>query len=156
MTTFEPCTVYFLVTTMQIKNSLLQKQSALSFVRNEYMWCNIAFLDHHGNQFIHIQLYSNCSQGRHWLRAYGSWIYSYLCNKCLWPLKFESCSWRGVLTKIWDEVCQRLATGRWFSPGTRASSTNKTDCYDITEILLKVVIKHHKPTVSIFTNIRYL
>jgi len=65
MTTFEPCTAYFLVTTMQIKNSLLQKQSALSFVRNEYMWCNIAFLDHHGNQFIHIQLYSNCSQGRH-------------------------------------------------------------------------------------------
>jgi hypothetical protein len=29
-------------------------------------------------------------------------------------------------------------TGRWFSPGTPVSSTNKTDCHDITEKLLKV------------------
>jgi hypothetical protein len=28
--------------------------------------------------------------------------------------------------------------GRWFSPGTPVSSTNKTDRYDIAEILLKV------------------
>ena len=34
----------------------------------------------------------------------------------------------------------KLATGRWFSPGTPASSTNKTDCYDKAEILLKVVL----------------
>ena len=27
---------------------------------------------------------------------------------------------------------------QWFSPGTPDSSTNKTDCHDITEILLKV------------------
>jgi hypothetical protein len=30
--------------------------------------------------------------------------------------------------------------GWWFSPGTPDSSTNKTDCHDITEILLKVAI----------------
>ena len=30
------------------------------------------------------------------------------------------------------------ATGRWFSPCTLVSSTNKTDRHDITEILLKV------------------
>ena len=36
-------------------------------------------------------------------------------------------------------------TGRLFSPGTPVSSTNKTDRHDITEILLKVVLKHHKP-----------
>jgi hypothetical protein len=35
-------------------------------------------------------------------------------------------------------VCQGLATGRWFSQGTLVSSTNKTNRYDITEILLKV------------------
>ena len=35
-----------------------------------------------------------------------------------------------------DKVCQRHATGLWFSPGTPVSSTNKTDCHDITEILL--------------------
>ena len=37
-----------------------------------------------------------------------------------------------------DKVCQRLATGQWFSPGTRVSSTNKTDHHNITEILLKM------------------
>ena len=30
--------------------------------------------------------------------------------------------------------------GRWFSPGTPASSTNKTDRHNITEILWKVVL----------------
>ena len=37
-------------------------------------------------------------------------------------------------------VCQWLATGRWFSPGSPVSSTNKTDRHDITEILLKVAL----------------
>ena len=36
------------------------------------------------------------------------------------------------------EVCQGLATSRWFSPGTLVSSTYKADRHDITEILLKV------------------
>ena len=31
--------------------------------------------------------------------------------------------------------------GRWFSPGTLASSTNKTERYDITEKLLKMALK---------------
>jgi hypothetical protein len=30
--------------------------------------------------------------------------------------------------------------GRWFSPGTPASSTTKTDRHDIAEILLKVAL----------------
>jgi hypothetical protein len=30
--------------------------------------------------------------------------------------------------------------GRWFSPGTPFSSTNKADRHDITEILLKVAL----------------
>jgi len=37
-----------------------------------------------------------------------------------------------------DKVCQRLATSRWFFPGTPVSSTNKTDHHEITKILLKV------------------
>jgi hypothetical protein len=38
-----------------------------------------------------------------------------------------------------DKVYQLLALlGRWFSPGTPASSTTKTGCHDIAEILLKV------------------
>jgi hypothetical protein len=31
-------------------------------------------------------------------------------------------------------------TGQWFSPGSPVSYTNKTDCHNITEILLKVVL----------------
>ena len=70
--------------------------------------------------------------------SYGSWIYNYLCNQCLWvriPPR------RDVLdTTLCDKVCQWLATGQWFSPGTLVSSTNKTDRYDITKILLKVAL----------------
>jgi hypothetical protein len=48
---------------------------------------------------------------------------------------FEPHSWRGVLdTTLCDKVCHR------FSLGTPVSSTNKTDCHDITEILLKVML----------------
>jgi hypothetical protein len=51
--------------------------------------------------------------------------------------EFEPRSWRDVLdTTLCDKVCQWLATGRWFSPGTPVSSTNKIDRHDITEILL--------------------
>ena len=40
-----------------------------------------------------------------------------------------------------DKVCQWLATGQWYSPGTPVSPTNKTDRHDITEKLLKVALK---------------
>jgi hypothetical protein len=43
-----------------------------------------------------------------------------------------------------DKVYQLLAHGRWFAPGTPASSTTKTGHHDITEILLKVALKHQK------------
>ena len=80
--------------------------------------------------------------GLSWSWLYGSWIYNYLCNQCqspltLWvriPLK------RGVFDTTCDNVCLWLAVGRWYSPGTSVSSTNKTDHYDITEILLKVTL----------------
>jgi hypothetical protein len=39
-----------------------------------------------------------------------------------------------------DKVYQLLAHGRWFSPGTLASSTTKTGHHDIAEILLKVAL----------------
>jgi len=66
----------------------------------------------------------------------------------LWPVKdyvniveYRTPLRRGVLdTTLCDEVCQSLATGRRFSPGTPVSSTNKTDCHHITEILWKVAL----------------
>jgi hypothetical protein len=39
-----------------------------------------------------------------------------------------------------DKVYQMFAHGRWFSPGTPASSTTKTGRHDIAEILLKVAL----------------
>jgi hypothetical protein len=83
------------------------------------------------------------NEGPLWLWSYGSWINNYLCSQCLSPLTLWI--WiplrRGVLhTTLCDQVCQRLVTGRWFSPGTPVSSTNKTDRHNLTEILLKVAL----------------
>jgi hypothetical protein len=39
-------------------------------------------------------------------------------------------------------------TGRWFSPGTPFSSTNKTDCHDIAEILLQVALNNITLTLT--------
>ena len=51
-----------------------------------------------------------------------------------------------------------LATGRWFSQGIPASSTNKTDRHDITGILLKVALSNIKPIQinCTFASIRHL
>jgi hypothetical protein len=84
-----------------------------------------------------------------WSWSYGSWIYSYLCKQYLSPLTLWV--WiplgQGVLdTTSCDKFCQWLETGRLFSLGMLVSSTTKTDCHDITEILFKValsiIIKH--------------
>jgi hypothetical protein len=64
-------------------------------------------------------------------------ISAYYHSSC----EVEPCSWQGVLdATLCDQVCQLLATGRWFSPDTPVSSTNKTDCHNIIEILLKVAL----------------
>jgi hypothetical protein len=47
-----------------------------------------------------------------------------------------------------DKVYQLLAHGRWFSPGTPASSTTKISCHDIAEILLKVVLRTKNQSIN--------
>jgi hypothetical protein len=48
---------------------------------------------------------------------------------------------RGVLDiTLCDKVCQWLAACQWFSPGILVSSTKKTYCHDIAEIILKVAL----------------
>jgi len=74
------------------------------------------------NIILYLMYNSYGGQSRSW--SYGSWIYNHLCNQCLSPLS--------------DKVYHLLAHGRWFSPGTPASSTTKTGRHDIAEILLKV------------------
>jgi hypothetical protein len=48
-----------------------------------------------------------------------------------------------------DKDYQLLAHGRWFSPGTPASSTTKTGRHEIAEILLKVVLNTKNQNQSI-------
>jgi hypothetical protein len=57
---------------------------------------------------------------------------------------------RAMCTTLCDKVCQWLPTGRWFSPGSPVSSTNKTDRHDIAEILLKVTLNTIKQTTNIY------
>jgi hypothetical protein len=79
--------------------------------------------------------------------SYGSWIYNYICNQCLLPLMlWIRISIRARCTRLCVKACQWLATGRWFSPGTPVSSTNKTDRHDIIQILLKVALNTIKQT----------
>ena len=55
--------------------------------------------------------------------------------------EFESSSWGCLLaTTLYDKVCRWHAADLWFSLGTPVSFTNKTDCHDTTEILLKVAL----------------
>ena len=85
-----------------------------------------------------------------WL--YGSSIYNYLCNRCLSPMMLlVQIPLRARCTTLCDKVCQWLAAGRWFSPGTPVSSTNKTDRRDITEILWKVSLN----TINLFVNRKF-
>jgi hypothetical protein len=53
-----------------------------------------------------------------------------------------------------DKVYQLLTHGRWFSPGTPVSSTTKTGCHYIAEILLKVALntKIQKKSINVNTN----
>jgi hypothetical protein len=52
------------------------------------------------------------------------------------------------LTAACYKAYQSLALGRWFCPGTPASSTTKIDRHDIAEILLKVALKHQKSKIN--------
>ena len=71
--------------------------------------------------------------------SYGSWIYNYLCNHCTW--------WGVLNTTLCDKVC------RWFS---LVSPTNKTDCHDITEILLKVALNTINLNQTVRMNLTWL
>ena len=86
----------------------------------------------------------------------------YLCNQCLSPqMLWVRIPFMAIQldTKLCDKVCQGLVTGRWFSPGTPVSSTNKTDRHDITNILFKVTLntanltltrKQNQPTFTLY------
>jgi hypothetical protein len=81
--------------------------------------------------------------------------FCFLNRQVIWFIQYS------VLFRVWFKqvslYCQYWLiinfqlTGRLFSTGTLVSSTNKTECHDITEILLKVVlntINQHKSTIN--------
>jgi hypothetical protein len=78
----------------------------------------------------------NQGPSRPW--SYGSWIYNYIMQPV--PTTTNVVSSNLYQDKVW------LATGQWFSPGPLVSSTNKTDCHNIAEILLKVALNTIKQT----------
>ena len=55
-----------------------------------------------------------------------------------------------------DKVYQLLAHGRWFSPGTMASSTTKTGRHDLVEILLKVALNTKINKIKTAVNFIYI
>ena len=71
--------------------------------------------------------------------------------------EFEVHSWRGVFdTTLCDKVCQLVTAGQWFSPGIPVSFINKSERYDITEILLKVRLNTlNQPTLTKRFRVRF-
>ena len=62
----------------------------------------------------------------------------YTCRVCAWLCKLQKrCT---QLSAASDKAYQLLAHGRWFAPGTPASSTTKTGRHDLAEILPKVAL----------------
>ena len=52
----------------------------------------------------------------------------------------------GVLdTTLCGKDCQWLEARQWFSQGTPVSSTNKTDCHDIVEIIIVALKTINQP-----------
>ena len=93
-------------------------------------------------------------KGLSFLWSYGSWIYNYLCNQFRITTKVVSsnpahgdggCTRYNIMWCSLSVPCRRSVV---FSMGTPVSSSNKTDCHDINEILLKVVLNTIIPFLS--------
>ena len=81
--------------------------------------------------------------GPSWLWSYGSWIYNYLCNQCLSPLKlWVRTPYIARFTKyniMWWRLSMACDRSVVFS-GYSVFSTNKTDSNERVEMLLKVAL----------------
>jgi hypothetical protein len=84
-------------------------------------------------------------KGPGWLNELASWI-TYQLIQAYHQYGSRFCKLQKGCTRLAaasDKVYQLLAHGRWFSPGTPASSTTKTGRHDIVEILLKVTLNYN-------------
>ena len=80
--------------------------------------------------YLHFRRRSSYQEGPGWLNVLGSGLSrGFVYYK------------KGTLdSAASDKVYQLFAHGRWFSPGSPASSTTKTGRHDIAEILMKVAL----------------
>jgi hypothetical protein len=72
-----------------------------------------------------------------------TWVRAWLCNLQKRCTRLAAAS---------DKVYQLLAQGRWFSPGTLASSTTKTGFLDIAEILPNVALNTKNQSINQSSN----
>ena len=99
----------------------------------------------------HVEL-TVTSEGSLWSWSYSSWNYNNLNNQCLSPLKLQV-----QIPLRWDVLDKviKFVSDLWQVSGflweLLISSTNKTDCHDITEILLKVVLN----TITLTLNFKF-
>ena len=84
-----------------------------------------------------------------WSWLHGSWIYNYMCYRCLSPLTLwvrispiGRCNRYNIIR---DKGFQWFAIGRWFSPGPTVSSTNKTRQPRYNWNIVESGVKHHNP-----------
>ena len=103
---------------------------------------NVMYPDHHFT-VISLQILRGSHGPDHMVVAFTT-TYANQCQSLLILLIWISI--RERCTTLCDKVCLWLATSCWFSSGPAVSSTNKTDCHEITEILLKVVLNTIKQT----------
>ena len=93
-------------------------------------------------QALYHSIWNSISNGNYvQVRLHGGWFLRMCFVLFLHFVDQTPYTYPKVLgTTLRDKVCQWLAAGRWFSTGTSVYSTNKTDRYDITNILLKVAL----------------
>ena len=87
-----------------------------------------------------------------WSGSYGSWIYNYLYNQCLSPIKL-------CVRTLFMARCTRY-NNRWLSLSVTCRrsvvfSTHKTDRHDITKILLKVALNTINQTNIMLDSLSY-
>jgi hypothetical protein len=71
--------------------------------------------------FNNISVISCWSVLLEWSRSYGSWIYNYLCNQCLSPLKLRvwttfmaGSTWYNIMWYSLSVICDRSVVFSWY------------------------------------------
>jgi len=74
-----------------------------------------------------------------------------ICAYHHWCCGFDSRSGRCVQHYVIQFVSNLRQLGRWFSPGTPVSSTNKTDRHGYNWNIIASGVKHHKTKSNLFS-----